>query len=385
MSIRKFTINPKELIRKIIDIVYTLIFKSNFIKKKIILSYNILTRKGWTPQDFLNHINIRFPLNSTSIKNEIVEKLKGKYNNYYFLCKDNFYLDEKIINLLKINKIKNLNDLSKKDIYNSFFFIVSHSDDLILEDIEKITDNHGFYKSLYASHSYSTNTFGCRTSYRFTNINCLKSLNNTFKNLDRISHFGMDSLTVHENICEALEITKDVEGDYVEVGVYKGGSALTALNYLHQINSKKKAYLLDTYEGFNYDESRKSSDIYWWSFDNHFLDKEEKMKSYLKETFKDFNNYKLIINNVCKDNLPEEINAISAANIDVDLYEATFEAIKKVSKKLSNKGIIMCEDPVYTPATYGAYYAMEKFLNSTEGKGFVKIFKKGHYFLMKLN
>jgi hypothetical protein len=49
----------------------------------------------------------------------------------------------------------------------------------------------------------------------------------------------MDSLTVHENICEALEITKDVEGDYVEVGVYKGGSALTALNYLHQINSKK--------------------------------------------------------------------------------------------------------------------------------------------------
>ena len=141
---------------------------------------------------------------------------------------------------MKINKIKNLNDLSKKDIYNSFFFIVSHSDDLILEDIEKITDNHGFYKSLYASHSYSTNTFGCRTSYRFTNINCLKSLNNTFKNLDRISHFGMGSLTTHENICEALEITKDMEGDYVEVGVYKGGTALTALNYLHKINSKKK-------------------------------------------------------------------------------------------------------------------------------------------------
>ena len=330
MSLREFIINPKKLIRKIIDIIYILIFKSNFLKKKIILSYNILTRKGWTPRDFLNHINIRFPLDSTSIKNEIAEKLKGKYNNYYFLCKDNFYLDEKIINLLKINKIKNLNDLSKKDIYNSFFFIVSHSDDLILEDIEKITDNHGFYKSLYASHSYSTNTFDRRTSYRFTNINCLKSLNNTFKNLDRISHFGMDSLTVHENICEALEITKDVEGDYVEVGVYKGGSALTALNYLHQINSKKKAYLLDTYEGFNYEESEKSSDIGWHK--SHFIDKEEKMKSYLKETFKDFSNYKLITNNICRDNLPEEINAISVATIDVDLYEATFEAIKKFLK-----------------------------------------------------
>ena len=284
---------------------------------------------------------------------------------------------------MKINKIKNLNDLSKKDIYNSFFFIALHSDDLILEDIKKIIDNHGFFRPFFVSRSQTINTFETTTSYRFTNINCLKSLNNTFKKLDRISHFGMSTVTTHENICEALEITKDVKGDYVEVGVYKGGSAFTALNYLHQINSKKKAYLLDTYEGFNYEESEKSSDITWHK--SHFIDKEEKMKSYLKETFKDFNNYKLITNNVCKDNLPEEINAISVANIDVDLYEATFEAIKKVSKKLSNKGIIMCEDPVYTPATYGAYYAMEKFLNSTEGKGFVKIFKKGHYFLMKLN
>ena len=77
MSLREFIINPKKLIRKIIDIIYILIFKSNFLKKKIILSYNILTRKGWTPRDFLNHINIRFPLDSTSIKNEIAEKLKA--------------------------------------------------------------------------------------------------------------------------------------------------------------------------------------------------------------------------------------------------------------------------------------------------------------------
>jgi len=34
---------------------------------------------------------------------------------------------------------------------------------------------------------------------------------------------------------------------------------------------------------------------------------------------------------------------------------------------------------------YGALYAMEKFLKSQEGKGFIKIFKKNHYFLMKQN
>jgi hypothetical protein len=65
------------------------------------------------------------------------------------------------------------------------------------------------------------------------------------------------------------------------------------------------------------------------------------------------------------------------------MYEATLEAIIKVSKRLSKNGIIMCEDPVNTPMLYGALYAMEKFLKSQEGKGFIKIFKKNHYFLIK--
>ena len=241
MSIRGFIFNLKKLIRKIVDTIYILILKNNFLRKKIIFLYNVMIGKRWSSQDLLNHLNIRFPPHATYIKkNQFAKELKGKYNNYYLLCKGNFYLDEKIFNQLKINKIKNLNDFSKKDIYNSFFFIVSHSDDLVLEDIEKINDNYGFFRPLFVSLYNSINTFESATSYRFTNINCLKSLNNTFKKLGRISYFGMNKITTHENICEALEITKDVEGNYVEVGVYRGGSALTALNYLHQINSKKK-------------------------------------------------------------------------------------------------------------------------------------------------
>ena len=44
----------------------------------------------------------------------------------------------------------------------------------------------------------------------------------------------------------------------------------------------------------------------------------------------------------------------------------------------------MCEDAVYTPWLLGAKYAMEEFLNSEDGKNFIKIFKKNHYFLLKL-
>ena len=109
------------------------------------------------------------------------------------------------------------------------------------------------------------------------------------------------------------------------------------------------------------------------------------IQSYIKETFKEFNNYELIKRNIIEDNIPDKIKKISLANIDVDLQEATYEALIKVSKRLSLNGIIMCEDPVHTPSLYGAKYAMEKFLKSDEGQGkYLKIFKKNHYFLIRI-
>ena len=106
-------------------------------------------------------------------------------------------------------------------------------------------------------------------------------------------------------------------------------------------------YLLDTFEGFNYKDSENSSDVKWYK--SHFIDEEEKTRVFLKETLKDFSNYKLVTNNICKDDLPEEIKSISLAHIDVDMYEATLEAIIKVSKILwlKNTNIHVMEKSVY--------------------------------------
>jgi len=163
---------------------------------------------------------------------------------------------------------------------------------------------------------------------------------------------------------------------------YKGGSALTALNYIKNTNQKRQGYFIDTFKGFNYEDAKNSSDIVWRN--THFISDE--IENYIKETLKEFDNYKLIKSNIISDNLPDEIKKISLANIDVDLKEATYSAIVKVSKRLSLRGIIMCEDPVHTPHLIGAKYAMEKFLKSEEGKNnYLKIFKKNHYFLIKIN
>ena len=44
---------------------------------------------------------------------------------------------------------------------------------------------------------------------------------------------------------------------------------------------------------------------------------------------------------------------------------------------------MICEDPASTPALYGALLTMEEFLESEEGSQYVKVFKKGQYFLVK--
>ena len=93
--------------------------------------------------------------------------------------------------------------------------------------------------------------------------------------------------------------------------------------------------------------------------------------------------FKIIKSNICEDNLPNEIKKISCANIDVDLLEATESALYKIAEKMPVGGIIICEDPTSTPACIGAFYAMETFLKSEQGKGFVKIHVSSQYFLLK--
>ena len=103
-----------------------------------------------------------------------------------------------------------------------------------------------------------------------------------------------------------------------------------------------------------------------------------------KLSIKDINTpYELIKSNICSDNLNNQITKIAVANLDVDMFEPTLDGLHKLSSKIVSGGIIICEDPPSTPALYGALLAMEKFLNTEEGKNYVKIFKGSQYFLLR--
>ena len=292
----------------------------------------------------------------------------------YILTDQN--LPEDWVNTVK-GKIISIDSLSDEEISNGLFYTYFQCDSDAYHVLERIKNNGG----IYIPHlNYN------KTSYRFIDRLAFSALNKTWDKSSRLSH--MNILT-HENICEALSITCHIEGDYVEIGVYLGGSALTALNYLDQLKSNKlpncsnkKAMLLDTYDGFNYQEANESADARWAG--THILYGVDKTKDYISNTFDGVETeYELITSNICRDELPPSIQKISVANIDVDMYEPTLDSLFKVAPRVSVGGIIICEDPASTPGLYGAYLAMMEFLESEEGLNFIKVFKGAQYFLIR--
>lgn len=272
-----------------------------------------------------------------------------------------------------LNTTRNLSD---EVVRNSVFYIYFLCDSDALPEIRRIINCGG----IFVPHLNTS-----KTHYRFINRHALDAMRATLAKNDRISHFHSN---IHENICEALELTKNLDGDYVEIGVYKGGSALTALNYLRNLRDSKnnkvnrKAWLLDTFDGFTYDEAQNSSDAIWAG--THKLFGVKETMDYIRETLTDIGvDFELVQANICSDMLPIGIKKIAVANIDVDMFEPTRDSLLKISPLVVEGGIIMCEDPASTPALYGALLAMEDFLATQEGQKYIKIFKHGQYFLIR--
>lgn len=186
-------------------------------------------------------------------------------------------------------------------------------------------------------------------------------------------------LADYENILQAIAITKNLPGPYVEIGVFKGDSARLALRYLKQNGIKKQCYLIDTYEGFSYDEAKTSADARWSG--THIGVSMENVARFLEE----FPQKELIKMNVISGEIPPQITDVSICNIDVDMYEAVLAAAMKIAPRMAKGGIIILEDQGHTPALAGAYLATVEFLQSEAGHMFVPIhLYSGQMFLIKV-
>jgi hypothetical protein len=189
---------------------------------------------------------------------------------------------------------------------------------------------------------------------------------------------GKFDLADFENILQALEITKNVDGDFVEIGVYRGDSAHVALQYMKDANIKRKSYFFDLFEGFTNASSAQSSDAVW--FGSHV----DTSLQHVEQLLREYDNITVSKLDIITQDLPSTISKIALCNIDVDMYEAVLSALKKVAPLLNRGGIIILEDQGHTPFLAGAFAASIEFI-TTNHKNFVPVqMPSGQMLLIKL-
>lgn len=308
-------------------------------------------------RQFLNHAQENMPL-----------EYKKKKKKYKFLVTDDTQLE-----LHGFKRIASVRDLDKEVIAKSVFVVFFHTDDDYIDTLRRITEAGGVYYSLHSTHP--------KVHYTWVDKHALQAIDKAFSFGDLISHQNVD---VHETLCMCLQTTKDLPGDYVEIGVYKGGSALTALIYMDMIGMHRKSYFLDTFNGMTYEEAYASPDSVWQG--THVLWGVEKTMEHVARLLRITNqNFELIESNICRNALPNSIKKIVVCNLDVDVYDATLHALIKVAPLMVKGGIIICEDPTSTPQLGGALLAMHQFLETSMGKKFIKILlPRAQYLLIKL-
>lgn len=289
-----------------------------------------------------------------------IQRIKEKYSNNIYLLTD---LSEPIdiCNVISVNEISNF-----KDEDNAIFVLAYNQDYSGIIAIKELQKYNLKYLSI---EQYGTP----QARYYHINEIAYRTLIDESKN-NQLQHFCPGDF---ENIFQALEATKNLEGDYVEIGTFQGASARATLNYRNNANICKKCYFVDTYEGFTYDEANHSQDMLWAN--THTETSMEKVNNYLA----DYDNYELIKSNIIQEELPEKIQKICAVNIDVDMYEAVKAALYKVKDRVVRNGIIIAEDYGHTPALIGAQKAVDEFLEENPNL-FIPIYlHSGQLFLIK--
>ncbi|CAF1387216.1 unnamed protein product [Adineta steineri] len=195
-----------------------------------------------------------------------------------------------------------------------------------------------------------------------------------------ITMIGQKRLT---NIEWALRrvIAKDVPGDFIECGVWRGGSSIFASAVLKALKiNDRHVWLADSFQGLP--KARTKNDNDEWS-------KLEYLKVSLEEVQTNFRSFDLLDDNVhfCKgyfvDSLPRcNISQIAVLRMDGDMYESTMDQLFNLYAKLQFDGVIIVDD--YTVGEcHRAVHDFRSWHNITEDITMIPEESAGRYWIKK--
>jgi SAM-dependent methyltransferase len=173
-----------------------------------------------------------------------------------------------------------------------------------------------------------------------------------------------------ENIIE-----NKVDGDFAELGVWKGNTASVMAHYAHKY--KRKMYLCDTFEGFS------DKDLTGIDLDKEIEFTDTSLKEVIQLT-KEYSDCCKFIEGYFPDSINDELrsNSFSVVSIDCDLYSPMASALKFFYPRMNKGGVFFLHD--YSSCHWqGAKKAINEFCNEFDEQIVLMPDKSGSAFLKK--
>ena len=176
-------------------------------------------------------------------------------------------------------------------------------------------------------------------------------------------------------ILELARKCLEVEGDYVELGCYRGDTSLMLAEILREYNvgiveksvekPAKKLWIYDSFEGLpektEKDQSALGEDF---KAKELFVTKREVKERFLRAGYKLPVIKKAWFNELEGQDLPDKI---AFAFLDGDFYESIRDSLKLIDKKMTKNGIIVIHDYL-NPALPGVKRAVDEWLTNKQVK-----------------
>ncbi|MED2981358.1 TylF/MycF family methyltransferase [Bacillus thuringiensis] len=142
-------------------------------------------------------------------------------------------------------------------------------------------------------------------------------------------------------------VRENIEGDFIETGVWRGGSCIFMNGFLQANNiTNRNVWVADSFEGLptpNLEQYPKDYGDYLHTFDY--------LRVSLEQVQENFKKYDLLNDQVkflkgwFKDTLPTApIEKIAIARLDGDMYESTMDGLVNLYDKVSKGGYIIIDD-----------------------------------------
>jgi O-methyltransferase len=234
------------------------------------------------------------------------------------------------------------------------------------------------------------NSISKRFGYRLIKIQKNKNWTEDFvgisqfekKTLETCSNFSMTGFDRMFFLIKAIKqiLINNVEGDFVECGVWKGGNLILFQKLIEKFNIKsKKIFAYDTFEGMtipgdsdfsiNNEKATNMMKNFKKKNNNFKCELDDVKYNYYKHTKKN-NNLVLIKGNVektlkIKKNLPKKISIL---RLDTDWYKSTKIELETLFPLLSKNGILIIDD-------YGYWKGSRKAVDDYFKKKLVNLFK----------